>query len=135
MKAYHLVKNKNFLKIVDTSFKGKSFTLKVWIHVFSEQFYKNASFFFPPILLFIIISILAFSCLEISLYAVPYLSLCLLVFIKFLFLHQMIALQKLWKMFFISSKKLFSFSRYSSFCNFSSSLPHFPDSKEWMEVE
>ena len=32
--------------------------------------------------------------------------------------HQMIALQKLWKMFFISSKKLFSFSRYSHFCIF-----------------
>ena len=30
----------------------------------------------------------------------------------------MIALQKLWKMFFILSKKLFSFSRYSNFCNF-----------------
>ena len=30
--------------------------------------------------------------------------------------HQMIALQKLWKMFFISSKKLFSFSKYSNFC-------------------
>ena len=35
-----------------------------------------------------------------------------------LFFHQMIALQKLWKMFFISSKKLFSFSRYSKFCIF-----------------
>ena len=35
----------------------------------------------------------------------------------------MIALQKLWKMFFISSKKLFSFSRYSNFCNF---FPYFP---------
>ena len=32
------------------------------------------------------------------------------------FYHQMIALQKLWKMFFISSKELFSFSRYSIFC-------------------
>ena len=32
--------------------------------------------------------------------------------------HQMIALQKLWKMFFISSKKLLSFSRYSTFCDF-----------------
>ena len=30
--------------------------------------------------------------------------------------HQMIALQKLWKMFFIRSKKLFSFSSYSYFC-------------------
>ena len=30
--------------------------------------------------------------------------------------HQMIALQKLWKMFFIPSKKLFSLSRYSNFC-------------------
>ena len=53
--------------------------------------------------------------------------------IKFLFFHQMIALQKLWKMFFISSKKLFLFSRYSSFCIFSSSFPHFPDSKGQME--
>ena len=33
-----------------------------------------------------------------------------------IFFHQMIALQKLWKMLFISSKKLFSFSRYSNFC-------------------
>ena len=37
---------------------------------------------------------------------------------NFLFLHQIIALQKLWKMLFISSKKLFSFSRYSNVCNF-----------------
>ena len=51
------------------------------------------------------------------------------------FFHQMIPLQKLWKMFFISSKKLFSFSRYSDFCIFSSSFPHFPDSKGQMEVE
>ena len=51
------------------------------------------------------------------------------------FFHQMIALQKLWKMFFISSKKLFSFSRYSNFYNFSPSFPHFPDSKEHTEVE
>ena len=36
------------------------------------------------------------------------------IFIKFF--HQMIVLQKLWKMLFISSKKLFSFSRYSNFC-------------------
>ena len=56
-------------------------------------------------------------------------------FIKFLFFHQNIALQKLWKMFFVSSKKLFSFSRYSDFCIFSSSFPHFPDSKRQMEVE
>ena len=32
-------------------------------------------------------------------------------------------------MFFILSKKLFSFSRYSNFCNFLPSFPHFPDSK------
>ena len=30
--------------------------------------------------------------------------------------HQLIALQKTWKMFFISPKKLFPFSRYSNFC-------------------
>ena len=38
------------------------------------------------------------------------------VFVKFSFFYQMIALQKLWKMLFISSKKLFSFSRYSNIC-------------------
>ena len=32
--------------------------------------------------------------------------------------HEMIALQKLWKMFFILSEKLYSFSRYSNFCIF-----------------
>ena len=32
--------------------------------------------------------------------------------------HQMIPLQKLWKKFFVSSKDLFSFSRYSNFCIF-----------------
>ena len=55
--------------------------------------------------------------------------------IKFLFFHEMIALQKLWKMFFISSKKLFSFSRYSSFCNIFPFSPNFPDSKGQKEVE
>ena len=38
------------------------------------------------------------------------------IFVKFLFFHQMIGLQKLWKLLFISSTKLFSFSRYSIFC-------------------
>ena len=42
---------------------------------------------------------------------------------------------KTMKMFFISSKKLFSFSRYSNFCSFFPSFPHFPDSKGQMEVE
>ena len=45
-----------------------------------------------------------------------YLKLVSPIFIKFLFFHQMVALQKLWKMLFISSKKLFSFLRYSIFC-------------------
>ena len=52
-------------------------------------------------------------------------SWCPLFFIKFLFFHQMIARQKLWKVFFISSKRLFSFSRYPNFCIFSPSFPHF----------
>ena len=38
------------------------------------------------------------------------------IFYQVFIFHQMIALQKLWKMFFISSKKLFLFSRYSDFC-------------------
>ena len=37
-------------------------------------------------------------------------------FYQIFIFHQMIALQKLWKMFLISSKKLFSFSRYSNIC-------------------
>ena len=41
---------------------------------------------------------------------------CVCYFFSNFFFHQMIALQKLWKMFFISSKKLFSFSRCSNFC-------------------
>ena len=45
-----------------------------------------------------------------------FLKLLSAIFIKFLFFYQMIALQKLWKMLFISSKKLFLFSRYSIFC-------------------
>ena len=40
------------------------------------------------------------------------------VFYQIFIFHEMIALQKLWQMFFISPKKLFSFSRYSSFCIF-----------------
>ena len=55
--------------------------------------------------------------------------------IKFLFFHQMRVLQNLWKIFFIPSKKLFSFSKYSNFCNFFPSFPHFPYSKWQMEVE
>ena len=37
------------------------------------------------------------------------------IFYQIFIFHQMTALQKLWKMFFISSKKLFLFSRYSNF--------------------
>ena len=37
--------------------------------------------------------------------------------------------------FFISFKKLFSFSRYLNFCNFFPSFPHSPDSKGQIEVE
>ena len=38
------------------------------------------------------------------------------VFYQIFIYHQMIALQELWKMFFISSRKLFSFSKYPNFC-------------------
>ena len=40
------------------------------------------------------------------------------IFYQIFISHQMIAPQKIWKMFFISSKKLFSFLRYSCFCIF-----------------
>ena len=37
------------------------------------------------------------------------------IFYRIFIFYQIIALQKLWNMFFISSQKLFSFSRYSNF--------------------
>ena len=40
------------------------------------------------------------------------------IFINFLFFNQMIALQKLWKLLFILSTKLFLFLRYSIFLHF-----------------
>ena len=52
------------------------------------------------------------------------------IFYKIFIFHQMIALQKLWKMFFISSKKLFSFSRYSNFCILSLPLQTFQIQKD-----
>ena len=46
-----------------------------------------------------------------------YLKLVSAIFYQIFISHQMIALQAYtWKMFFFSSKKLFSFSRYSGFC-------------------
>ena len=44
------------------------------------------------------------------------LKLVSVIFYHFLIFHQTIVLQKLWKRLFTSSKKLFSCSRYSSFC-------------------
>ena len=38
-------------------------------------------------------------------------------------------------MFFISSKRLYLFSRYSNFCNFVPSFPHLPDPKGQVDVE
>ena len=48
----------------------------------------------------------------------PILKLVSAIFYQVFIFHQMIALQKLWKKFFISSKKLFSFLRYLNFCIF-----------------
>ena len=56
------------------------------------------------------------------------------IFYQSFIFHQMIVLQKLWKMFFISSKKLFSFSRYSNFCIFVFS-PFFSLSDVALEVD
>ena len=47
-----------------------------------------------------------------------YLKLVATIFYQIAIFHEMIALQKLWKIFFISSKKLFLFLRYSNFCFF-----------------
>ena len=55
-------------------------------------------------------------------------ALCLLFFITFLFFHQMIALQKLWKMFFISSKNSMFWNL--TFWDFSLSFQTFQIQKE-----
>ena len=57
------------------------------------------------------------------------------IFCQIFIFRQIIALQKLWKMFFISSKKVFSFLIYWIFCNFFPPFPHFPDSKGQMGVD
>ena len=59
--------------------------------------------------------------LLLSLFKKPYencLKLLSAIYYQIVIFHQMIAVQKLWKMFFISSKKLFLLSRYSNFCIF-----------------
>ena len=50
--------------------------------------------------------------------SVALLKLVSAIFYQSFIFHQMIAPEKLWKMFFISSEKLFSFSRYLDFCIF-----------------
>ena len=49
-------------------------------------------------------------------FAQIWLKLVTAIFEQIFVYHQMIALQKLWKMFFIWSKKLFSILRYLNFC-------------------
>ena len=54
--------------------------------------------------------------INISPYHRTYLKLVSATFHNFFIFNQMTALQKLWKMFFISSKKFFLFLKYSNFC-------------------
>ena len=49
---------------------------------------------------------------------IVYLKLAFAIFYQSFIFHQMIALQNLWKMLFISSQNLFSFFRYWNFCIF-----------------
>ena len=56
-------------------------------------------------------------------------SVCFIFFLKKAF-------QKFWKMlFYLILKKIFSFLRYSTFCNFFSSFPQPPDSKGQMKLK
>ena len=68
-----------------------------------------------------------------------FLKLVSAIFYQIFISDQMIALQKLQKMLFISSKKLFSFARYSNFCIFvfPSSPLYFPVShcfRRWSKI-
>ena len=55
-------------------------------------------------------------CLSFNIFRHFMLKLVSAIFYQVFISHQMIVLQKLWKMLFISSKTLFSLSRYSHFC-------------------
>ena len=57
------------------------------------------------------------------------------IFYQYFIFSPNVILQKLQKIFFISLQTLFSFSRYSNFCNFFPSLPCFPDLKRQIKVE
>ena len=70
-----------------------------------------------------------------SVLCVSLFKVCVRYFHQIFIFHQMIVLQKLWKMLFISSKMLFSFSRYSIFCIFV--LPYFSTCRcfrEWSKI-
>ena len=81
----------------------------------AEVFSKNSILMIQVSLYLNSLLELIWNCI-ILLYPLNCLKLVSAIVIEFLFFHQMIVLQKLWKMLFISSKKLFSFSRYSIFC-------------------
>ena len=71
-----------------------------------------------------------------TLYSEKSLKLVPTIFSQIFIYHQMIPLQNLWKMFFISSKKLFSFSRYLFFCVsiFPSFSPCQPLLRAWSKI-
>ena len=91
-----------YLPLAERNNHNVLFLLFIRCNLYSD--FVSVIVFFPNLLLVIILE--------------PDLPLELVsaIFIKFLFFRQMIALHKLWKMLFISSKKLFSFSSYSIFC-------------------
>ena len=71
-----------------------------------------------------------------TLYSEKSLKLVPTIFSQIFIYHQMIPLQNLWKMFFISSKKLFYFSRYLFFCVsiFPSFSPCQPLLRAWSKI-
>ena len=69
--------------------------------------------------------------LKLNLLYFSWLKLVSAIFYEMFTFHQIVALQKLWKMFFISSKKLFSFSRCSNFCI--STFPSFSSCQPMLE--
>ena len=82
-----------------------------YVPINSVHTWKNKSFFFALKRIASCICILNLKMEFLS----SNLKACLRYFLSF---HEIIVLQKLWKMLFISSKQLFSFSRYSIFCSF-----------------
>ena len=133
LKLLMIYKNLSLLYFVERV-NDKAFDYTVFV-LFSEQKLSKISYFVTCFLEIIYFAKLLESVLQwVTLNPSKLLS---AIFYQICISHQLIALQKLCKRFFMSSKKLFSFSRYSFFCIsvFSSFSPCQPLLQRWIDYK